>query len=245
MEVLPIECFNNICTYLNLPDLAMLALTCKAHALQFSSKNNELWNLLLCQRLWIIDPCKVLFQDDSTAVHKDTADWEAQFHTMVGAEQEHRRYLSMLKNMNLECWIERHFLGQLASHWNGWERRFWAWSSEANSFSAFADESKFNCYATFPVTAASEVRRVTEAEQVGLSENHLGDNRNPIIHPRPYVFTLTNTSFPMLWACRSEEQLQLWIDKITVTFHPLQFEGRLYQAPAKYAMPKRKPAFAR
>lgn len=262
MDSLPTECYNTICVHLELSDLARLASSCKGHASRLTisttststasksniNNNNELWNLLLCQRLWTVDPTAILFQqqqeqeqdeDQPVGITTSTTtsiDWNAQFRTMIQAEQANKVYLTNLKEMDLDGWIERHFLGQLAEHWNGWERRFWAWSSHDNSFSAFADDTKTHCYATFPVSSRSVVRRVSPEEQIILSLHADSSGQNPVTDPRPFVFTLTNTAFPMLWACRSEEQLQVWLDKISVTLHPLQFEGKTYQAPAKYVM---------
>jgi len=226
MDTLPAECFNAICLHLELQDIARLAASCRMHASLCGRHNNELWNLLMCQRLWKVDPHRVL--------DGNIDGWKDQFRKMV---KDYESYLMNLKSTNLDGWIERHFLGQLQHPWNGWDLRFWAWSSSTHSFSAFLDESKFHCYGTFPVTKTSTVRRVSPEEQVALSSNYKGDHRNPVTDPRPFVFTLTNTSFPILFACSCEEELQLWLDKISVTLHSAQFEDKAYHAPAKYAMP--------
>ena len=84
----------------------------------------------------------------------------------------------------------------------------------------------------------SHCRRVSEEEQIELSTQKR-DSRNPVRNPKPHVFTITHTTFAMLWACDSEEQLQLWLDKISVTLHPLKFGGRTYKAPAKYLLKKK------
>ena len=227
MDTLPTECFNGICLHLELSDLSNLAGCSKTLASFCGSENNALWNLLLCQRLWTVDPsATVMFKDDDLDCDAlEEVNWQAQYRKMIQAEKEHQTYLNNLKLLDLDGWIERHFLGELASHWNGWQRRFWSWSSQNNSFSIWADDTRRHCFATFPVSATSTVRRVSQEEQVTLS-NHKGDNRNPVIIPRLFVFTITDTPFPILWACSSQQQLELWVDKIHVTLHPLQFEGK-------------------
>ena len=235
LENLPTESFNIICVHLPIEDLPKVSASSKTLHGLCGGENGHLWNLLLCHRLWTVDPSKVIPLED---VQGDNVNWMDQYRTMVRAEQEHQQRLDELLNLDLDGWLERHFLGQLAPHWNGWERRFWSWSSRTNSFAAWSNETRTHCYATFPVGPDSEVRRVSAEEQIALSTDK-SDNRNPVTNPKPYVFTINNTTFRMLWACSSEEQLQLWLDKIFVTLHPLKFGGRRYQAPAKYLLKKK------
>ena len=65
-----------------------------------------------------------------------------------------------------------------------------------------------------------------------LTQNYQGDTRNPVTQPQPYVFTITGTSFAILFACESAQQLDLWMDKINLTVSALQ--GMNYQPPAIY-----------
>ena len=250
---LPTECFNEVCAHLSVStgDISNLSLCSKAFAFLCSNKNNDLWNLLLCHRLWAVDPSTVLKlehnskADGDEAYIKAVANWHEQYRKMVTAERQYQMYLDNLKQLDLDGWLERHFIGQLAPHWNGWERRYWTWNSQDNSFSAWDDDTKSNCYATFPVDKESIARRVSEQEQIDLTSMGSAkchDPRNPVLSPRPYCFTLTNTAFCLLWACSSEEQLQVWLDKITLTLHGLQNEGRTYKAPTKYLLNRRHKA---
>lgn len=126
METLSIECFNEIFLHLELSDLTRVAATSKVHACLLGVENNQLWNLLLCQRLWRVDPSTVLFNNKTQKEGGVLTDWWGHFRTMITAEQNYQSYLTNLKLKDLDGWIERHFLGQLAPHWNGWESRFWA-----------------------------------------------------------------------------------------------------------------------
>lgn len=246
LESLPTECFNAICLHLEVGrDMAAnLSLASKTCAALCGRDNNALWNLLLCHRLWTVDPTDVLdISDSSTStsspMNADQIVWREQYRLMIAAEQEHQRYLDRLHATDLDGWLDRHFLGQLAPRWNGWERRFWSWSSQDNFFAAWFDDSQNHCLSTFRLKPTSTVRRVSAEEQIQLGVEADILNRNPVT-PKPHVFTLTDTTFPMLWACESPEQLQLWMDKICVTLHRLQFHGRTYRAPAKYLLPTTK-----
>lgn len=232
LESLPTECFNIICVHLPIEDVPKISVCSKTLRDLCGSDNGHLWNLLLCHRVWTVDPSTVIPLEGTEDVH-----WMDLYREMVNAECQHQQYLDDLKILDLDGWLERHFLGQLAPRWNGWERRFWSWSSRDNSFAAWEDDTRRHCYAQFPVGPDSVVRRISTEEQIALSTQKLND-LNPVTNPKPFVFTITNTSFPMLWACSSEEQLQLWLDKISVTLHPLKFGGRTYKAPAKYLLKK-------
>ena len=247
LESLPNECFHHVCLYVTLADLATLSACSQTTAAL--SGHNELWNLLLCQRLWTVDPSQVLDEsilvnnDDNTTISETErftqhhqVDWKAQFKILRYKEQQFQAYLDNLKSRNVHGWLERHFIGQLAPQWNGWEARYWTWNSQTSSFCAWESERRVNCFAEFPLRKNCEVRRVSAQEQIDLTR----DTQNPVREPKPHVFTISNTSFPMLWACQDQEQLQLWLDKISVTLHPLKFGRRTYQAPAKYLMQQKK-----
>lgn len=241
LEQLPKECFNTVGGYLSIRDLALGVGMCSQQLnICCGQGNSELWNGLLCDRMWTVDPGKVLSirlgaENDTANTANNITNWKEQYSEMVTAETEYRAYLENLKSMNLEGWLERHFIGDLAlaQVWNGWERRFWTWDSDSNSFSAWEDDTLRIRYAVFPVTSDCEVCRVPPEDQLKItSEFH----SNPIRETRQHVFTLSNTSLPLLWACEDEEQLQLWLDKIAVTLHPLKFGGRQFQAPAQYRL---------
>lgn len=238
LETLPNECFNEICIHLSVSDLPHLSACSKSLASFCGNDNEELWNLLLCRRLWTVDPSKTLALDDTST----KVEWKKKYRTMINSEKYHQKYLDDLKRLDLEGWLDRHFVGQLAPHWNGWETRYWTWDSESNSFSAWESDQRVNCFASFPVGRNCVVRRVSEEEQVSITTPSK-QALNPVRSPKPYVFTILNTSFAMLWACRDEQQLQLWMDKISVTLHPLKFGGRTYKAPAKYLLQKKKPSW--
>ncbi|CAB9504381.1 expressed unknown protein [Seminavis robusta] len=241
LETLPQECFNHVVAHIPLSDMPKLSCASKAMAELCGSDNSELWNGLLCERLWTVDPSVVLSSSDTTTTTLEMVNWKDQYKSLVKAEQDHQAYLDGLRRLNLHGWLERHFIGQLAPHWNGWEARYWTWDSSSNSFAAWESERRRNCFARFPVDRQSQVRRVSEEEQIALTGTGAskGSALNPVTNPKPFVFTLSNTTFPMLWACRDEAQLQTWLDKISVTLHPLKFEGRTYKAPAKFRLEKK------
>ena len=239
VDSLPTDCFNGICLYLELADLSHLAACNKSLVVLCCNENKELWNLILCQKMWAVDPSVVL--GDPEEASAEGVDSQAQFRKMMNADKDYRQYLDELKSVELTGWLECHFLGQVAPDSNGWERRFWSWSNYHSAFAAWEDDGRHNCYAIFPLAANCTVRRLSLVEQVTLSKNYHGDIRNPITTPKSYVFTISNTSLSMVWACNSERQLQTWLDKICVTLHPLQFEGRTYEAPARYLIQKKKP----
>ena len=195
LESLPTECFNAICVHLPISDLPNVSACSKTLKILCGQENGHLWNLLLCLRAWTVEPNAVIPLDGNELGGQ--VDWMNLYRRMLDAEKAQQKYLDDLRQLDLDGWLERHFLGQLAPHWNGWERRFWSWSSHNNSFAAWADDTRTHCYAEFPVDHRSEARRVSEKEQVALS-NHKGDNRNPVTDPKPYVFTITNTAFSML-----------------------------------------------
>mmetsp|Transcript_36478 Transcript_36478/g.56626 ORF Transcript_36478/g.56626 Transcript_36478/m.56626 type:complete len:242 (+) Transcript_36478:150-875(+) len=231
LEDLPKECFNQVCAYLPVPDVNLLSQSSTTFRDLVHKDNNELWNLLLCQRLWTIDPCAMLLEEED---HHALVDWRGAFRDMVRAERDHQIHLDELRRLNLSGWLERHFLGDMALYWQGWERRYWSW--DGNSIVAWADASRTHCYAQFPVSAKSAARRVSPEEQVKLGKARIDGDYS--ITPKPFVFTIENTAFDLLFACKSEEELQLWLDKISVTLHPLKYSGRTYKAPAKYIMQK-------
>eukprot|EP00339_Tiarina_fusa_P014715 CAMPEP_0117074274 /NCGR_PEP_ID=MMETSP0472-20121206/52324_1 /TAXON_ID=693140 ORGANISM="Tiarina fusus, Strain LIS" /NCGR_SAMPLE_ID=MMETSP0472 /ASSEMBLY_ACC=CAM_ASM_000603 /LENGTH=226 /DNA_ID=CAMNT_0004799219 /DNA_START=176 /DNA_END=854 /DNA_ORIENTATION=+ len=172
--------------------------------------------------------------DDRSVCDVTGGNWRGAFRDMVRAERDHQIHLDELRRLNLSGWLERHFLGDMALYWQGWERRYWSW--DGNSIVAWADASRTHCYAQFPVSAKSAARRVSPEEQVKLGKARIDGDYS--ITPKPFVFTIENTAFDLLFACKSEEELQLWLDKISVTLHPLKYSGRTYKAPAKYIMQK-------
>jgi hypothetical protein len=228
LEDLPKECFNQVCVCLSIPDVNLLSRSSTTFQRLVHKENSELWNLLLCQRLWTVDPCSLL---DEHVVY-----WKGAFRQLVQAERDHQLQLDALRRLDLNGWLERHFIGKF-SHWHGWERRYWSW--DGNAIFAWSDASRTHCYAQFPVSADSAARRVSTDEQVQLGQLMDG-GRNPVTTPKPFVFTIENTSFDLLFACESEDQLQLWLDKISVTLHPLKHGGKTYKAPAKYMLQKKK-----
>lgn len=120
LETLPTDCFNHICVHLEVGYLADLSSCSKSAASLCGGANGELWNLLLCQRLWAVDPATVL-QLNTTA---NQIDWKEQYQTLVKAERDRQKYLDHLQHVDLHGWLERHFIGQLAPHVNGWEARY-------------------------------------------------------------------------------------------------------------------------
>lgn len=248
---LPKECCDDICLYLELPELNALGLSC--HSLYQSlfddtntsgcghPANNELWNRFLCQHIWTVDPLTVLADSMNTSGSAlDQNPWMQHVRRMVEAEKNYQLHLDRLATMDLSGWLDRHFLGQLAPGWNGWEKRFWSWDSRHGMFVAWRDSTQRQVMAHFPLSKESEVRRVSEQEQVALSSNFNGDTNNPVQDPKPFVFTVTNTTFPLLFACSSETELKLWMDKIEVTVHPLKVEGKRYRAPAQFKMERKR-----
>ena len=230
LEELPGECFNHICTYASSAVIPPLSTVSKSIAI--ACRSQELWNLFLCQRLWTVDPSSHLDEE----ANFDDIHWKEKFKSLVCAEHEHQLYLDRLKQLDVEGWLERHFIGSIAPQWNGWEKRYWTWDSEDSSFRAWDSDGQRTCFAAFPITPISSVHRLTPEEQVELTAG----TDNPMAAPRPFCFTIQKTSFPMLWACRDEKHLQLWLDKISVTLHPLKFEGKTYRAPPKYLLRKKK-----
>lgn len=238
METLPVECFHRgVCAYLTVSDLAHLTVcsTSMAALLSGPEAQEQVWNVLLCQRRWTVDPSEVLEAED----HADAVRWKEQYRRMVRAERDHQTYLDDLQRLDLRGWLERHFIGRLASRWDGWEMRYWSWDPSSGSFSAWTDDRRVHRMARFPLQRQSRVRRVSPEEQVTLTAAATG-GANTVQQPRPHVFTITHTSFNVLWACRDERELRLWMDKISVTLHPLKFAGQTYQAPAKYLLQKNK-----
>lgn len=242
---LPKECWNEVFLHLSLSELRAVGSTCQyLHLLLFANhdttnsvdsemehsndNNNEFWNCFLCQRTWIVDPTVVLSGDK----RPEGEPWMQHFRTMLQAEQDRQRHLDRLSNLDLDGWLERHFIGELHPIWNGWERRYWSWDTSQSAFLAWTDDSKWQCMATFKLCRHSQVRRVAESEQVEMTS----DTNNPVRAPKPFVFTISHTDMPMLYACQSEEVLQLWMDKIEVTVHPLKFQGASYRAPARFKM---------
>eukprot|EP00591_Stephanopyxis_turris_P017869 CAMPEP_0195542992 /NCGR_PEP_ID=MMETSP0794_2-20130614/51888_1 /TAXON_ID=515487 /ORGANISM="Stephanopyxis turris, Strain CCMP 815" /LENGTH=191 /DNA_ID=CAMNT_0040677139 /DNA_START=292 /DNA_END=867 /DNA_ORIENTATION=+ len=190
--------------------------------------------MLFCHRWWTVDPKKILA---NAPIKGQNIDFLAAFRAMVAAEGKHQSALDELQQLNLRSWLERHFIGQFAPHWNGWERRFWSWDPARNVIYAWLNENQLQCMASFQLGSECEVRRVDPEEQIELSRAKGGLNPITVATAKQFVFTITNTTFDMLFACDSEKHLQQWIDKISVHLHPLK-SGKKYKAPAKYSLAK-------
>ena len=155
------------------------------------------------------------------------------YRAMLEAEQKYQKHLDDLRMLDFGGILERHFVAQpFGVQANGWAHRYCEWSSDIDSFDVYLDATRRRCLATFPIGPNSEVKELSAAEQL------LFEDPNPVLETRPYVFTITNSSMPMLWACHSEEQLQFWLNKILVTLYPLKNNGKTYRPPALYSFQK-------
>lgn len=70
LETMPVECFNQICFHVALSDIFSLAVSSKSMATLCGRDNRELWNVLLCDRMWTVDPSLVVLGQQL----QDTAD---------------------------------------------------------------------------------------------------------------------------------------------------------------------------
>ena len=246
LEDLPQECFIAVCVNLRPSDLSQLSVCSSALAELCGPTNGELWYQFFCRRLWTVKPTCVIpslltsspaetgkRDPSSSSSSSSRADWKSFYRAMLEAEQKYQRHLDDLRLLDFGGTLERHFVGEpFGVQVNGWAHRYCEWSSDIDAFDVYLDATRRQCFAVFPMGPTSEVKRLVSTEQIQV------EGPNPVVETRPYVFTITNTSMPMLWACHSEAQLQFWLNKILVTVYPLKNNGKSYRPPAKYSFQK-------